>query len=409
MAIATLVASGATTFCQGGSVVITASAAPGNTYQFLRNNLAISGATTASYSATTSGDYSVIVTSATGCSSISSAVTVTVNPATTATFNYPGNTYCVSGLNPTPTLTGTVGGTFTSAAGLSINATTGTINASASTPGTYTVLYSVDGTCPSSATAVITLTAAPVATFAYPVTVYCEGGFATATPMLSSGATAGTFSSTPGLSIDATTGIVTTATSLPGTYTVTNTIAATSGCTAVSATSGLTIEPRPAPPILSTTYNGTTITLTSSTAIGNQFYFNNVAIPGAVGQTYVVNGAPATLGSYTVTTSNAAGCISLPSAPRVVTSSLKPLPGSSLTVYPNPTPDGRLIVELTGYHHETELTVLNTLGQVVFVTNIPGSSGKSSLAIDLTQLAGGVYLLRVKTEGGLDTRRLVKE
>jgi hypothetical protein len=110
-----------------------------------------------------------------------------------------------------------------------------------------------------------------------------------------------------------------------------------------------------------------------------------------------------------VTTTNANGCVSLPSAALVVTSSVKPLAGTSLSVYPNPTHDGRLTVELTGYRNASELTVLNALGQVVFSASVPASTGTAAQALDLTQLASGVYVLRVKTESGLDTRRVVKQ
>lgn len=57
-------------------------------------------------------------------------------------FSYPSNTYCQNATNPTATITGTPGGTFSAApGGLSLNTTTGAINLGASTPGTYTVTY----------------------------------------------------------------------------------------------------------------------------------------------------------------------------------------------------------------------------------------------------------------------------
>lgn len=77
-----------TTFCTGGSVTLTAVASPaspssGNyTYQWRNNGTNISGATSATYNATTAGNYSVVITNPQGnCPSApSSAVTVTVNP-----------------------------------------------------------------------------------------------------------------------------------------------------------------------------------------------------------------------------------------------------------------------------------------------------------------------------------------
>jgi hypothetical protein len=77
-------------------------------------------------------------------------------------------------------------------------------------------------------------------------------------------------------------------------------------------------------------------------------------------------------------------------------------------VYPNPTPDGRLNVELSGYRKAVELNVFNALGQVVFSATVPASAGNATQLVDLTQLPAGIYILRAKTEGGLDTRRVVK-
>jgi hypothetical protein len=181
------------------------------------------------------------------------------------------------------------------------------------------------------------------------------------------------------------------------------------GCSATSAAIAVVVNARPVAPTLSVQYSGATTTLTSSAAAGNQFYLNGVAIPGATNPTYVINGTPAQLGAYTVVTTSAAGCASAPSIPRTVTSSVKALAGTSLSVYPNPTPDGLLQVELSGYRQVAELTVLNTLGQVVFLTTVSAAKGVSTQSVNLKYLPSGVYTLRVKTAGGLDTRRVVRE
>jgi Secretion system C-terminal sorting domain len=318
---ATLTAGGPVAFCQGGSVVLIAPAGAGLTYQFFSNGTAISGATAASYTATTAGTYSVVVTNAAGCSATSAATAVTVNPATTATFAYSGSTYCLSGTNPTPTVTGTTGGSFTAATGLQLNTSTGAITLAGSTPGTYVVTYSVGSTCSASSTQTITVAAAP------------------------------------------------------------------------------------ATPTLSVVYNGSTTTLTSSVAVSNQFYFNGVAIPGATAQSYVVNSV-AQYGAYTVVVTNAAGCVSAPSPALIVNSSVKPLAGASLSIYPNPTSDGQLTVALTGYRKAAQLAVINALGQVVYSGTVP--AGQATTSLQLTDMPIGVYVLRVQSEGSVDTRRIVR-
>ena len=98
---ASISASGPTTFCTGGSVLLTASAGTGLSYQWQIGGVNISGATTLSYFVTTlSGNYGVVVNSGVGCNSTSSPINVTVNPThiivpTVSISATPGNTLCV--------------------------------------------------------------------------------------------------------------------------------------------------------------------------------------------------------------------------------------------------------------------------------------------------------------------------
>ncbi|MBD2769942.1 T9SS type A sorting domain-containing protein [Hymenobacter sp. BT664] len=346
-----------------------------------------------------------------GCAGATATFSVTITSPQVATFSYASAAYCTSGTNPAPVIPApSTAGTFSSTAGLTINPTTGVITLASSTPGTYVVTNTVGaaGGCAAvTATFSVTITRPPVATFSYASAAYCTSGTNPA-PVIPAPSTAGTFSSTVGLTINATTGVITLGSSTPGTYVVTNTVGAAGGCAAVTATFSVTINPVPATPTISVAYNGPTVRLTSSAASGNQWFLNGVAVAGATNQVYVVNSA-AQFGGYTVTTTNASGCTSAPSAPLVVSSSVKPLAGSSLNVYPNPTHDGKLHVELTGYRKAVELTLFNALGQPVQTRTVPASAGSTTTTLDLTPLPTGVYILRTRTEGGLDTRRIVKQ
>ena len=73
-------ASGSTSFCNGGSVSLNANIGSGLTYQWQLDGNNISGATSSSYTATTSGNYSVIVSNNCG-NSISNIISVTVASA----------------------------------------------------------------------------------------------------------------------------------------------------------------------------------------------------------------------------------------------------------------------------------------------------------------------------------------
>ena len=107
---------------------------------------------------------------------------------------------------------------------------------------------------PESATHNVTTTALPIATFSYPGSPYCQNA-ENPSPSFSGGGVAGTFTASPSglLFVNQSTGEIDLASSAPGTYTVTNTIAATGGCPAVTATSQVTIT---ALPIATFSYTG---------------------------------------------------------------------------------------------------------------------------------------------------------
>lgn len=81
-------------------------------------------------------------------------------------ISYTGSPFCKSLMaTSAPTTTGYTGGIFSSTSGLTIDATTGVINPSTSTTGTYSVSYNVSGsnTCPVVATTTVTIIALPSA------------------------------------------------------------------------------------------------------------------------------------------------------------------------------------------------------------------------------------------------------
>jgi hypothetical protein len=150
-------------------------------------------------------------------------VTVTVNNLDDASFSYGAAAYCKDAADPSPTITGLTGGSFSSTAGLSI-ASNGTIDVSASTAGTYTVTYTTAGTCPNSSTTSVTINDLDDASFSYGASSYTIDD-ADPSPTIT-GLTGGTFSSTAGLSI-ASNGTIDLSASSPNTYTVTYTTAGT--------------------------------------------------------------------------------------------------------------------------------------------------------------------------------------
>ena len=106
---------------------------------------------------------------------------------------------------PAPTITGQ-SGTFSESTGnLSIDSSTGVINVNSSAAGTYTVVYTTNGSCPNTINNTITINALDGATFGYSASSLAQTGTAslTTTPTTSGG----TYSAYPsGLSINSSTG-----------------------------------------------------------------------------------------------------------------------------------------------------------------------------------------------------------
>ncbi|TCZ63463.1 delta-60 repeat domain-containing protein [Flaviaesturariibacter aridisoli] len=192
------------------------------------------------------GTYQLTYTmAANGCfAAVSTNTSLTVNAAPSATITYPTSPFCVSTGSGSVSLSGTQGGVFSATpAGLSINAISGDFSPSSSTPGTYTVTYSIaaSGGCSAySRTASVTISAAADASISYPGSPYCVStGTVDATL---TGTMGGSFQSTSGLSIDAVSGSINTIASTPGSYTVTYAVAAGGNCPSFSTQAAVVIS-----------------------------------------------------------------------------------------------------------------------------------------------------------------------
>ena len=113
---------------------------------------------------TSPGTYSFYLTlkSAGGCVSAKYTFFVTVKPVPTASISYPNSPYSTAVSGAAVTNSGTTGGTYSSTTGLSLNPSTGSIFPHQSTPGTYTVTYTVTtaANCTATTTTQVTIVAA---------------------------------------------------------------------------------------------------------------------------------------------------------------------------------------------------------------------------------------------------------
>ncbi len=298
----TISAGGATTFCQGGTVTLTSTAAASYLWS--------TGATTQSITVNASGNYAVTAYNAAGCASLVSATTVvTVNPlpATPVISAGSATTFCAGG---SVTLTASSATSYLWSTG----ATTQSITVNAG--GNYSVTVKNSNGCSSASSAATTVTVNPLPATptitAGAATTFCAGGTVTLTSSAATGNLWSTGATTQSISVNAT-----------GNYSVTVTNG--NGCSATSSATAVTVNPLPATPTIAagtaTTFcTGGTVTLTSSVATGNLWS------TGATTQSINVNAS----GNYIVTVTNGNGC-SATSAATVVT--VNPLPTVTLAAF----------------------------------------------------------------------------
>ncbi|WP_018341669.1 polysaccharide lyase family 8 super-sandwich domain-containing protein [Cytophaga aurantiaca] len=297
---ATITANGATTFCKGGSVTLTAST--GSSYIWKNGTTTVG--TAATFNATTAGSYTVEVTNAAGCKATSNTTTVTVNAAPTANITANGTTtFCNGG---SVTLTASTAANYIWKNGTTTVGTAATFNATAA--GSYTVEVTNAAGCKATSSATtVTVNAAPTANItANGATTFCNGGSVTLTA--STGASY--------IWKNGTTTVGTSSTfnaTAAGSYTVEVTNAA--GCKATSSATTVTVNTAPTANITAkgaTTFcNGGSVTLTASS--GASYIWKNGTTTVGTSSTFNATAA----GSYTVEVTNAAGCKATSSATTV--------------------------------------------------------------------------------------------
>lgn len=410
------------TFCTGGTTSVSlTSNVLGTTFSWTRVQTGVTGATadsgsTISQLLTTTGTNPgtvvyTITPSANGCTGNTISVTITVNPMDKATYAYTSSTYCQTGTDPTPNITGLPGGTFSSTpSGLVIDSTTGTITLATSVIGSYTVTYTTNGNCPNTNSVTISIFAGPLANFSYPDSPFCQ--YATNPfPTFGTGASAGTFSAFPsGLAfVNVNTGEINLSTSSPGTYTITNTIVASGGCAAVTATSSVTIGPAPvvtaSPPAQTICSGDSTFILLTSSMPGTTYTWT-VVQTGSIGATNGIGDTIAQLLTDTLYVPGTAVYSVIPTSGVCVGKSLP----VSVTVNPIPIataiPSTQTICSGGTSSIALTSTVANTtFSWTVVETGSSGAASGSGLTISQTLTATGtsagtaVYTI-IPTAGG---------
>ncbi|MCC6252841.1 MAG: gliding motility-associated C-terminal domain-containing protein [Bacteroidia bacterium] len=249
--------------------------------------------------------YTLTVSDGTCTSLPSSAITVTVHNQPAAPLITAGGvlSFCQGG---SVTLTSSASGNNVWSNGATTNSIT------VNTSGTYTVYYVDANGCSSAVSSAVTvvvhpLPPAPVITASGPLTV-CNGG-----SVVLSSSVANTYSWSNGANTQSIN------LNSSGSYTVT--ITDGNGCTSTSAATVFTVLPPPTAPVITASgplsfCTGDSVILTSTPSAS--YLWSN----GATTQSITVFGS----GSYTVTTTNAGGCVSPVSA--VTNTTMFPVPAA---------------------------------------------------------------------------------
>jgi hypothetical protein len=362
---------GQTTFCDNAGVYLTNNA-PGYSYQWLKGQTSLNGATNQNYTPASTGNYKVRITDALGCSVTSSALSITIVASTTPSITGPavvcsGNSVTLSANNTYSSYLWSTGAT--------------TQSISVTEPGTYSLTITNTSGCTGTASLAVGAGSATVPVLsASGATTFCSGGSVTlsTSPASYSSYAWSNNKSTATISVNTS-----------GTYYCVVTDA--SGCTAQS--NSVTVDVHSVPTPVVTSSNGQTVfcsnsgvyLTTSATGYNYQWLKGTNAQSGATNQNFT----PTATGSYKVRITDDIGC-SATSAALSVTINSAPAPsitgagtvciGSTTTLSANTV--YTTYAWSTGAN--TQSISLNSGGTYsVTVTNASGCSGTASK--DLTE------------------------
>jgi hypothetical protein len=301
-AIPTLTPNKSTVLCSGDSVILSSSVASSN--QWYKNQVAIPGATSVSYTIAFSGVYADSITNSFGCKSGSILDTVVVNPLPSIpTLSLSKSSPICFGDSIIISSSASKGNQWYKN-NIAIPGVTG-VSYTVGYSGVYSDSITTSAGCKSSSSLdTIIVNPLPVKPIisANKTGPICFGD----SIILSSSASTGNQWYKNNIAIPAATGVSYTV-GFSGVYA--DSISNSSGCKAGSVLDTITVNPLPAIPVLtankSTHINtGDSIQFTSSVTLGNQWYKNQVLVNGATGINFSTNQN----GIYTDTVTNTSGC-----------------------------------------------------------------------------------------------------
>lgn len=413
---ATISATGSTTFCQGGSVLLSANTGAGLSYQWKNNGTNIAGATSSGYTATASGNYTCVVTNSCG-STTSNSISVTVNNPPSAAITANGSTtFCTGGSVTLNANTGSGLSYQWKNNGANINGATSS-GYTATTPGSYTCVV----TNPCGSTTSNSITVSVLSTPATPGAITGQSsGICSITTSYSvtpvAGATSHTWSVPSGVIINSGQGSASINVTYPSNF-VSGTIAVYAGnICGNSSTSSLSLTRNltaPGP-----------ISGSTSVCNGNTYSYSIPAVTGATNYNWtippkarIISGQGTTLirvkmnksaGNVAVVASNACVASSTAVLPVTITTVncgpvRKSMDLADITIYPNPS-NSRFTLSMNLEEETVDVTIRDITGRIV---ERYGNINPDKFEFG-ENLISGIYLAEIIYDGERKIIRVVK-
>ena len=369
---ASITSTGTGAICAGSSETLSATSGM-SSYQWYANGTAITGATSATYTANASGNYSVSVLDANGCSDISTNYVITNAAPPTATITNSGSSVLCAGDSTTLTAPSGMSSYLWSNGSTSQSLTV-------AAAGNYSVTVTNAGGC----SATSTILAISTSQITAPMIVtsgaleFCQRE--SVTLGVPQGYSAYSWNTGAGFSQ--------LVANQSGSYFAT--VSNTDGCAVNSDTVTVTVFATPVTPSIAYSANDTV--MVSNVASGNQWYFNGTLMQGETNDTL----RPLNLGNYSVRVIDTNGCEGDMSAMQFYNSiGFEEVLANQIRLFPNPT-SGAVTLEL-GAVKIASVRIYDARGRLLESV----SSCPSNCRLELGNFENGMYQLVVHTEDGV--------
>lgn len=379
-----IAASGPITFCEGGSVVLSAASDPIYTYQWYDGAGIIAGATTLSYTATTSGAYYVSITNSYGCVINTATANVVVNPLPNVAISLSGPRAFCEGTGVTLTATAAAGLNYQwYRSGVAIAGATGNVYY-ATTSGGYRVrVWNTITGCSDITHADTTLTLINIPVI-LPLTPsrFCWGGSSLLSTSVAGAGTSVNYQWYRNAAAIAGATNSTYSATADGAYTCK--VSVTGGCSLTGTAIQVTQMPLPNPVITATG----SILKAQSFYVAYKWYKNLNPVAGGTTQSIIHSG----IGNYKVMVTDTNGCQSVSDnyVVNTTTGVFDAESASQINIYPVPV-SGRLFIEGA---EDVRAVLMSVDGKVLTDTF-------SVREIDMSSCADGLYLLAFYKDGML--------